>query len=109
MVDFLPPEYASIKGIEERVLKERENLLLYSRQQLEQIYIQGVSTSPLFNTAFFPCKVTFMIFNYYFIILKEPRRQFLSNSKMIPILLGINRAGVVRVDIKSRQVSDRII
>lgn len=57
MVDFLPPEYASIKGIEERVLKERENLLLYSRQQLEQIYIQGVSTSPLFNTAFFPCKV----------------------------------------------------
>ena len=36
--------------------------------------------------------------------LQEPRRQFLANSKMCPVLLGIGREGVVRVDFRTKQV-----
>ena len=57
IVDFLPVGFSCIKGIEQKVLKERENFLSYSRQELEQIYIKGATTSPLHQTVFFPCKV----------------------------------------------------
>jgi hypothetical protein len=90
--DFLPPVYANVKGIEEKVLRERDKLLNYNREELQQIYIRGTSTSPLYQTVFFPCK--------------EPRRQFFSNCKMVPIYIGINQQGVMRVDSKSRQILD---
>ena len=57
VADFLPPEYASLKGIEEKVLRERETLIGYTREQVEQLYVNGATSLPTHNTAFFPCKV----------------------------------------------------
>ena len=37
-------------------------------------------------------------------MIQEPRRQFLTSSKMHPILIGINKDSVMRVDCKSKQV-----
>ena len=139
-------------------MKERENFLSYSRQELEQIYIKGATTSPLHQTVFFPCKVErekreeerererggggkdrereggrvgrrerergkererereggrerererlHFTFKLYSTLLpcQEPKRQFLKSAKLVPIIIGINHQGIVRVDPKSCEV-----
>lgn len=59
VLDFLPAQYASINGIEAKVLQERESLLSYSRCELQQFYIEEVCSSPVYNYAFFACKVKY--------------------------------------------------
>ena len=55
--EFLPVEYASVRNIEDKVLKEQTHIRSYNRRQAQDSYIHEVCTLPLYKAAFFPVKV----------------------------------------------------
>lgn len=38
--------------------------------------------------------------------LQEPRKRFFQNTKLMPMLLGVSKTGVMRVDPKTKEVLD---
>ena len=56
--DFLPVEYAGIKGIEQRMYKEQEKLKLRSHAEIMEAYVKHCSQLPLFDVVLFPARVS---------------------------------------------------
>lgn len=40
------------------------------------------------------------------LLLQEPRKRFFQNTKLMPMLLGVSKTGVMRVDPKTKEVLD---
>ena len=55
--DFLPLNYASVKGAEEKIYAEHQKLKGYTRLQAQDSYISTTCASPAYNTVFFHCQV----------------------------------------------------
>jgi hypothetical protein len=90
--EFLPVEYSTVRNIEEKVMKEQQMLKGYSRRQAQDSYIYDFCELPTYKAVFFP--------------VKEPRKRFFQNTKLMPMLLGVCKTGVMRVDPKSKEVLD---
>ena len=57
--EFLPQEYAAVKGMEEKILAEQQQQLKgYSRRQAQDSYIFTACALPTYNTIFFLCMVS---------------------------------------------------
>jgi hypothetical protein len=92
--DFLPLNYASVKGVEEKIYAEHQKLKGYTRLQAQDSYISTTCTSPAYNTIFFYCQ--------------EAKRKILriQNTKLGPVLIGIGKDGAIRADFKTKEILD---
>lgn len=91
-IDFLPVEYAGVRGIDQKMYKEQESLNLKSEKDIYTTYRTCYASLPTHDTIFFPAR--------------EPRRKLLHSTKLKPILIGVNSKGVLRVDHKTKEVLD---
>lgn len=56
--EFLPLEYVTVKGVEEKVFSEQQQQLKgYTRKQAQDCYIHASCSLPTYGSVFFPCKV----------------------------------------------------
>ena len=55
--DFLPGEFAGVRGIEQKMYKEQERLKLRSHADIMAAYVQHCSRLPLFDAVLFPARV----------------------------------------------------
>jgi hypothetical protein len=90
--DFLPVEYAGIRGIEQRLYKEQEKIKSKHQSDVQKFYIKYCCSLPTNGTIMFP--------------VREPRRKIFQSTKLRPVLLGINEKGIMRVCPKSKEVLD---
>ncbi|CAI8054447.1 Talin-2, partial [Geodia barretti] len=92
--DFLPLNYASVKGAEEKIYAEHQKLKGYTRLQAQDSYISTTCASPAYNTVFFHCQ--------------EAKRKILriQNTKLGPVLIGIGKDGAIRADFKTKEILD---
>ncbi|KAL5516767.1 hypothetical protein EMCRGX_G002176 [Ephydatia muelleri] len=91
-IDFLPVEYAGVRGIDQKMYKEQESLNLKSEKDIYTTYRTYYTSLPTHDTIFFPAR--------------EPRRKLLHSTKLKPILIGVNSKGVLRVDHRTKEVLD---
>ena len=56
--EFLPLEYSSVKGVEEKVFSEQQLLEGYTYKQAQDCYIHASCSLPTYGSVFFPCKVS---------------------------------------------------
>ena len=55
--EFLPVEYSGVRGIEQRMYKEQENLKLHSHKEIQQAYINHCAKICSPDSVFFPARV----------------------------------------------------
>lgn len=90
--EFLPVEYSGVRGIEQRMYKEQENLKLHSHKEIQQAYINHCAKICSPDSVFFPAR--------------EPRKKLLQSTKLKPIMIGVSYKGIMRMDPKTKDILD---
>lgn len=90
--EFLPAEFSGVRGIEQRMYKEQEKIKSKSHSDIQKSYVQYCNSLPTSQTLFFP--------------VREPRRRLLQSARLKPVLLGVNKRGIMRVCPKTKEVLD---
>ena len=104
-------EYSTVHNISEKVYKEQQTLTGYNYawQLSQEVYIHTCSTLPTSSTIFFPVKVCVSVYlsvciRFHFI--QEPSKK---RKKLLPMYLGVNKEGVMRIDIKTKEVNTKML
>ena len=57
--EFLPTEFSTIRGLEQKMYKEQEKLKsMKTHKDVQKAYTERISGLPTYNTIFFPVRVS---------------------------------------------------
>lgn len=56
--EFLPVEYANVRGVEPKMYKEQEGLAKKSHKEIEEAYVEHCSLLDSYGAVFFPARVS---------------------------------------------------
>ena len=58
--EFLPAEFAGIRGIEPKIYKEHEKIKTKHQSHIQKAYVDYCHSLPTSNTLFFPVRVSYL-------------------------------------------------